>query len=159
MESANPLVSAVAPLLANDEVDWDAVLEQLTSHCDCPVGTVHLMDATGMLKLTAHRGLPPPVVEKVAVIPVGKGMAGIAAERKEPVQVCNLQTDDSGVVRPGAKLTQMEGSIAVPMMAGPDESQVVGVLGVAKPVAYEFTQEQADTLMAVGRRLARKIQG
>ena len=24
MESANPLVSAVAPLLANDEVDWDA---------------------------------------------------------------------------------------------------------------------------------------
>ena len=71
---------------------WVAILGRLLQHFDCVVGTVHLLDAgDGLLKLRAHQGLPPPVVDKVAVIPIGKGMAGIAAERREPVQVCNLQ--------------------------------------------------------------------
>ena len=109
------------------------------------------MGKDGALHLTADTGLPPPVREKVQVVPIGKGMAGIAAERREPVQVCNLQTDASGVVRPGAKLTQMEGSIAAPMLAG---DRLAGVLGVAKPVAYEFTAEQSELLMAVGKRIA-----
>ncbi|MEQ1631034.1 MAG: GAF domain-containing protein, partial [Planctomycetota bacterium] len=84
----------------------------------------------------------------------GKGMAGIAAERREPVQVCNLQTDASGVVREGAKLTRMEGSLAAPMLDG---ERLCGVLGVAKPVAYEFTDEQTAALMAVGRALAKHL--
>ena len=85
------------------------------------------------------------------VIPVGKGMAGIAAERKQPVQVCNLQTDDSGVARPSAKLTQMEGSLAAPMLVDGD---VRGVLGIAKPTAYDFSDAETDLLMAVGALLA-----
>ena len=118
-----------------------------------PVGTVHRLDDTdGMLHLEAQRGLPPPVLEKVQVIPVGKGMAGLAAERKEPIQVCNLQTDDSGVARPGAKMTQMEGSLAVPMLR---DGEVRGTLGVAKPSAYDFSEDETDLLMAVGAMIAR----
>ena len=49
---------------------WDAILGRLLQHFDCVVGTVHLLDAgDGLLKLRAHQGLPPPVVDKVAVIP------------------------------------------------------------------------------------------
>ena len=149
------LVSSIEPLLTEDQVDWSVVLDRLMTHFDCPVGTVHLMGEGGMLRMAAQRGLPPPVLDKVGVIPVGKGMAGIAAERKEPVQVCNLQTDESGVARPGAKMTQMEGSIAAPMLSG---DEVVGVLGVAKPVAYEFSKQQTADLMAAGRRLAERLQ-
>jgi hypothetical protein len=44
----------------------------------------------------------------VQIVPIGKG-TGLAAERKEPISVCNLQTDSSGDARPGAKATGMEG--------------------------------------------------
>lgn len=134
---------------------WPALLERVLAHFDCPVGTVHLLDpADGHLHLAAQRGLPPPVLDKVGVIPIGKGMAGIAAERREPVQVCNLQDDRSGVVRPGAKLTRMEGSLAVPMLDG---GALRGVLGVAKPVAYEFSPAETDLLLTVAARAARGL--
>jgi L-methionine (R)-S-oxide reductase len=133
---------------------WPDVVAALTKHFDCVVGTVHLMGTDGLLHLEAQRGLPPPVIDKVQVIPIGKGMAGIAAERKEPVQVCNLQTDTSGVVRQGAKLTQMEGSLAAPMLR---DGKVAGVLGVAKPVPYEFTAAEQQLLLDVGAQLAKRL--
>ncbi len=151
-QASHPLLDAVTALLDDAPTQWDDVLAALTQHFGCPVGTVHLLDeGDGMLHLKAQRGLPPPVLEKVQVIPVGKGMAGVAAERKEPVQVCNLQTDDSGVARPGAKMTQMEGSLAAPMLL---DGEVRGTLGVAKPSAYDFTEEETGLLMAVGALLA-----
>ena len=154
-QASHPLLEAIAALLDTPPVPWDDVLRALTEHFDCPVGMVHrLDDADGMLHLEAQRGLPPPVLEKVQVIPVGKGMAGLAAERKEPIQVCNLQTDDSGVAKPGAKMTQMEGSLAVPMLR---DGEVRGTLGVAKPSAYDFTDDETDLLMAVGAQIARAV--
>ena len=111
-------------------------------------------DADGMLHLKAQRGLPPPVLDKVQVIPVGKGMAGIAAERREPVQVCNLQTDDSGVARPGAKMTQMEGSLAAPMLKdGAVRGTAHGTLpvpapGTADPAAAPFAEDPSAAAAA-----------
>lgn len=131
---------------------FDAVLEKLLQSFDCQVGTIHSLDRdTGMLKLRARRGVPDVILDKVRLIPIGKGMAGIAAERKQAVQICNLQTDNSGVAKPMAKETKMEGSVAAPMLNG---GVLYGTLGVAKPVAYEFTQEEMDTLMSVGALIA-----
>ncbi|MBL9075955.1 MAG: GAF domain-containing protein [Planctomycetes bacterium] len=154
--SPHPLVLAVDTLLAQPAAaGWTALLDAVLRHFDCVVGTVHLLDRKdGLLHLAAQRGLPPPVLDKVAVIPIGKGMAGIAAERRAPVQVCNLQSDASGVVRPGAKLTQMEGSLAVPMLEG---AALRGVLGIAKPVAYEFSAAETELLLAVAARAATRV--
>lgn len=150
--ASHPLLASIKELMNTTPLPWHDVLEKLTAHFDCPVGTVHMIEASdGMLHLRAQKGLPPFVLDKVQVIPVGKGMAGIAAERKEPVQVCNLQTDDSGVARPSAKMTQMEGSLAAPMMDG---GEVRGVLGVAKPTAYDFSSDETELLMAAGSLLA-----
>ena len=151
-QKREPLLDAVDALLKRSPPPFDEILAKVLARFDCPLGTIHLLGAGGDLELKAHKNLPPPVVDKVKVVPIGKGMAGIAAERKEPVQVCNLQSDTSGVVRPGAKLTQMEGSIACPMLDG---ETVVGVLGVAKPVPYEFTKAETELLMAVGKTLAK----
>src|SRR5678815_5468871 len=104
MVEPHALVTTIANLLTAPSPPWADVLERVTAHFACPVGTIHLLDPRdGMLHLQAQRGLPPPVLDEVQVIPIGKGMAGIAAMRREPVQVCNLQSDASGVVRPGAK--------------------------------------------------------
>ena len=128
------------------------VLDRILAHFDCVTGTVHLLGDGGMLELLAQRGIPESILAMVTTIPVGKGMAGLAAERRKPVQVCNLQTDDSGDVRPGAKDTKMEGSVAAPMFDSAGE--LVGTLGVAKPTAYDFTDEEMALLEDLGRTIA-----
>ena len=151
--SSHPLITSITDLMDQTPLPWDEVLTRVTKHFECPVGTVHMIDSSdGMLHLRAQLGLPPFVLDKVQIIPVGKGMAGIAAERKEPVQMCNLQTDASGVARPTAKMTKMEGSLAAPMMV---DGEVRGVLGVAKPSAYDFSSEQTELLLAVGALLGK----
>jgi L-methionine (R)-S-oxide reductase len=106
------------------------------------------------LYLKAYQGIPEFLLPKMTVIPIGKGMAGVAAERQQPVQICNLQTDESGVARPSAKETKVEGSITVPMMLN---GRLHGILGIAKPVPYEFTSEEEETLMEIGEAISRKI--
>lgn len=136
----------------NADPAMDLVLGKLPEAFQCPVGTIHTVDAsTGMLKIRARRGIPDIILDKVRMIPIGKGMAGIAAERKQPVQVCNLQTDNSGVVKPGARDTKMEGSISAPMLLN---GKLYGTLGVAKPVPYEFSDEESGTLMDAGALIA-----
>lgn len=153
MSSPHPLLATVDSLLQQTPTPWATLLERVLAHFDCVVGTVHLLGTDGVLHLEAQRGLPPPVLDKVQLVPIGKGMAGLAAERREPVQVCNLQSDTSGQARPGAKLTQMEGSLAAPMLAG---GELAGVFGIAKPVPYEFTADEQQLLMDIGAAIARR---
>ena len=118
---------------------------------DCQAGTVHWLDAqSGMLKLAAHRNIPEAIVQLAATVPVGKGIAGLAAQNREPVSLCNLQTDTSGQARPAAKATGMEGSVAVPMLVAGD---LRGVLGVAKAAAHDWSDGEKALLLAIAARL------
>ncbi len=130
-------------------------LDTILGRLGCTVGTIHALDAaTQILELRAHRGIPGSIFERVRRVPVGKGMAGLAAERRMAVQVCNLQTDESGVARPAAKETGMRGSIAVPVLDG---EVLLGTLGVGKSAPYDFSEEEAALLgrlgVVIGRRL------
>lgn len=139
----------------NSAVDWQQLLVDIIKAFDCTTGTIHILDkGTGLLELKAHEGIPPSLLPKMNSIPIGKGMAGIAAERKEPVEMCNLQTDGSGVARPAARETKVEGSIAVPMLLNGD---LFGTLGIAKPVPYDFTEEETNDLMQIGEEMSRYI--
>jgi len=66
-------------------------------------GTVHLLESGGtVMHLLAATDIPPVVLDKIRQIPVGKGMGGVAVEKKQPVTTCNLQTDDAGgIIRQG----------------------------------------------------------
>ena len=46
----------------------------------------------------------------------------------------------------------MEGSIAVPMLVN---NELHGVVGVAKPITYEFSQAEVELLMQVGTLIAK----
>lgn len=132
------------------------VLDLLLAHFNCATGTIHLLEEkSGLLELATQRGIPEVVLDKIKMIPVGKGMAGVAAERREPVQVCNLQTDSSGVVRAGARDTKMEGSLAAPMLNG--EGALKGALGVAKPTSYDFSEHECELLMKAGTLIADRV--
>ena len=57
-------------------------------------------------------------VRATEVIPRGKGMAGLAWERDEIVSTCNLKTDETGDVRPGAKAVDAQAALAIPVRDG-----------------------------------------
>ncbi len=134
---------------------WNRLLTEILAAFDCSTGTIHTLDQDSqLLHLKAYQGIPEFLLSKMTVIPIGKGMAGVAAERKRPVQICNLQTDESGVARPSAKETKVEGSITVPLMLN---GRLHGTLGIAKSVPYEFTPEEENTLMEIGEAISRKI--
>lgn len=156
--SAPNLLQRIQDRLAQDGVNDQtllAILDEVLRHFECATGTVHDLDPdSALLRMRAQRGIPPQLLDRVQRIPIGKGMAGIAAERREPVQVCNLQTDSSGVARPAAKETRVEGSIAVPMLPG---GRLCGVLGVAKPVEYEFTAAETTELTAIANCLGEHL--
>ena len=147
------LIDVDAALQGSDPLD--AVLASTIRHLGAATGTLHLLHEDGDLHLTAHdEGIPPPVLERIRIVPVGKGMAGLAVERAEPVQTCNLQTDDTGDVRPGARQTGLRGSIVVPVFQG---EVAVGALGVGNVEEREFSDEEIALLIEVGRRIARSV--
>lgn len=147
--------TVIDALLKNETINWQEVLSTVISAFDCTTGTIHFLDEkSGLLKVQAHQGIPPFLIPKLSEIPIGKGMAGIAAERREPVEMCNLQTDDSGVARPAAKETKVEGSIAAPMMLN---GTLYGTLGIAKPVPYDFTKEEVSDLLTIGEKISAAI--
>jgi hypothetical protein len=91
-------------------------------------GTVHQREGNS-LRLLAAVNIPPPVITATLIIPAGKGMAGLALERKEPVQTCNLQTDRTGDVRPGARAVQAQAAVALPVFDA--NKEVRAVVGLA----------------------------
>lgn len=135
------------------ERDLASALDDVIDEFDCAAGTIHRAEDE-TLTLVAEEGMPDEVRDRMERIPFGKGMGGLAAERREPVQICNLQTDDSGVAEDGARATGLDGTIAAPML-GPDE-EVKGVLGVGKREEYEFDADEEAELLRVGRRIARR---
>src|SRR5258708_4231167 len=150
--SASPLPDAVEAALRSGAAD--EMLSATIRHFDCQAGTLHQVTAAGVLELIAHCGIPPPVVQIVRTVPIGKGIAGLAAQRLEPITICNLQTDVSGQARPGAKATGMEGSVAVPMLVN---GALRGVLGIAKATAYDWSSEETTLLMAIAARLGQRL--
>lgn len=130
----------------------DDVLRRVIGHFRADSGTIHLMEEDGQLHLrAASAGMPPPVLETIRVIPVGKGMAGLAVERGAPVDSCNIQTDETGDVRPGARATNLAGAIVVPIFRGSD---VVGALGIANRAERTFAPDEIDALIEAGRAFA-----
>jgi L-methionine (R)-S-oxide reductase len=91
-------------------------------------GTVHVRQGDELV-LTAHVNIPPPVAAIVRVVPKGKGMAGLAFERNTPVSTCNLKTDTTGDVRPGAKAVDANAAVAIPIHDA--TGSIRGVVGIA----------------------------
>ena len=149
MNTADHFAESVEKALASGVPQ--TVLDEAIRAFGCQAGTVHWLDAqTGLLKLAAHRNIPEAITQTIATVPVGKGIAGLAAERREPISLCNLQTDTSGQARPAAKTTGMEGSVAVPMLVA---GELRGVLGIAKANAYDWAEDEKASLLKIAARL------
>ena len=88
--------------MVDTQDDVDRWLQEFVRGNGGAAGTVHRVEG-GELVLQAAFNIPEPVRRVTARIPRGKGMAGLALERDQPVSTCNLKTDSTGDVRPGAR--------------------------------------------------------
>ena len=152
--------TAGVPELLVGQPDWHAVLVQVLNNFACVTGTLHRTDpTTGLLMLVTQHGIPPQVLPmllpKIDNIPFGKGIAGCAAQRKEAVQLCNLQEDLGGVAKPDAQKTNVQGALAVPVVGA--DGKVVGVLGIGKMQPYDFTEAEIADLNTVAALLAKTM--
>jgi len=129
-----------------------AFLETLLRNVDGVAGTVHEQRGED-LYLTAAQNIPPPVIAIVTHVPHGKGMAGVAQVSKQPVQTCNLQTDDSDAIKPGAKAVNAQAAIAVPVLD--EDGGVRAVVGVAWADERELDAKFEQSMMELAATLPR----
>ena len=132
--------------------ELNAWLEGFLAQHGATSGTIHLYQDGG-LRLAAAVNIPPPVQQVVAWVPRGKGMAGLALERREPILTCNLKEDQTGNVKPGAKAVDARAAVAIPV----DDAAggVRAVVGIAfleergfSPADLEQLQRSGPTLPA-----------
>ncbi len=136
-------------------IDWLALLHEILGEFSCQTGTVHriALDGSEHLTLVVQIGVPERLLEKISHIPFGKGIAGVAAATKQPVELCNLQQDLGPAAMPDARQTGVAGALAVAIFS-PCGEQVIGTLGIGKYVPYGFTEEEKIHLAAHAKRLA-----
>jgi L-methionine (R)-S-oxide reductase len=131
--------------MTDSEANLEAWLRTYVKQNGGVAGTVHLR-GDAALELKAAVNIPPKVVELVRAIPRGKGMAGLAWERDEPVHTCNLKTDATGDVRTGAKAVDANAAVAIPIHDA--QGQIRGVVGIAYMGERDITQQELDSLKA-----------
>jgi GAF domain-containing protein len=141
--------------LAAQPNSLEPVLRETLKLFASETGTIHRLDApTQLLQLVAQIGLPPPLLEVVKLIPVGKGIAGETVAKNRPVTICNLQTDTSGVAKPGAKQTGVGGAVCVPVRSG---EKIVGTFGIGTRREHEYSAAEINALQAIANSLAAQL--
>jgi signal transduction protein with GAF and PtsI domain len=139
--------------------DWKQILADILADFGCQTGTLHRTTPDGgSLALLCQIGVPESLTGKISLIPFGKGIAGAAAERKEPVTLCNLQQDLGGVANPDARKTGVSGSLAVPILTSEPDHQVLGTLGIGTSAPHTFSEAEIQRLNAAAREIARLFQ-
>ncbi len=156
----NDLTRQVETVLIQNP-DRDKALQEaiqlVLTHFQSETGTIHVLDtATQQLHLAAQVGLPPALLEVVKLIPAGKGIAGQTVERGGPVSICNIQKDESGVTRPGAKQTGVGGALCVPLR---QNLAIVGTLGIGTAREHEYTSAETQALEEVASVIAAHLAG
>jgi hypothetical protein len=73
-------------------------------------------------------------------------MAGLALERNAPVSTCNLKTDATGDVRPGARAVDAKAAVALPVRDSSGEVQAV--VGIAYPDERDLSDAHLAELTA-----------
>ncbi|WP_200302414.1 GAF domain-containing protein [Streptomyces adelaidensis] len=130
-------------VLKNSRREVDEWLAAFVARNGGFVGSVHLSEPAeeGEIVLVGSHNLPPSVRNGTAVIPIGKGMAGTAAQRRAPVVISDFQSDTTGVAVPGGRAVGSVGSLTLPVFDPADDTRLLAVVGLGFPERRDFTDE------------------
>lgn len=131
-------------------------LEEFLNEFDAVAGSVHEQRGED-LYLTAAKNLPQSLISAIAHVPRGKGMAGLAQVRKAPAQTCDLQTDNTGAVKPGAKAVNARAAIAVPVLS--PGGDVLAVVGAAWMTEGDISADREQAITQAAASLPVSVPG
>jgi len=124
----------------SDEAQQQTWLETFIREHQGIAGSVHRRSGPDELALVATVNIPEVVKNVVKTVPRGKGMAGLALERNAAISSCNIQSDSTGQVRPGARAVDAQAAVALPVQNS--DGEVRAVVGIA--FANERTLSDAE---------------
>jgi signal transduction protein with GAF and PtsI domain len=156
MDNLNEQIGSLLRKASDRDTALKNALDRVLTNFQSETGTIHLLEGEKqLLYLAAQVGLPPQLLEVVKTIPVGKGIAGQTVAQNKPVTICNLQTDSSGVAKPGAKQTGVGGALCVPMRKA---GRIVGTLGIGTMRPHQYTAEEMEQLEDIADSIAKLIE-
>jgi L-methionine (R)-S-oxide reductase len=152
MSQLREQLEAELKTISERDTAFEKALPLILNDFQSETATIHWLDAEKqLLQLGAQVGLPPQMLDVIKTIPVGKGIAGQTVAQNKPVTICNLQTDNSGVAKPGAKQTGVGGALCVPMYR---DEKIVGTLGIGTRRQHEYTPEETQRLQGIANLIA-----
>jgi L-methionine (R)-S-oxide reductase len=141
---------------ASRKARLEVLLGLVANYFEAATVTIHrALPDEESLELVGSLNLPEKLIPVTSYIPYGKGMAGLCAARREPVTVCNLQTDSSGCARPAARETGVAGALVVPIFG--KGRKLRGTLGIGKLGEHTYTQKEIESLSRFARLLVKAL--
>jgi signal transduction histidine kinase len=107
-----------------------------------------------VLKLVAHQGLAPEMVQAIDNLAVGEGFSGRVVVEDRPLIVHNLR-DDERLTRPLAGDTRLQALASFPLRAS---GKVLGTLFVLAPEGHIFSPEDVELLASIGHQVGSAVQ-
>ncbi len=154
METLFEIDRVVSQSLDLDEIFREALAKtiQVTS---TDAGGVYLLEEDGKkLKLKTSIGVSPDFSRAVSEMNVGEGVAGVAAQNKEPL-VTDIEHYPSRSLLPFLEKEGIVVLAGVPLMA---KGRVVGAMNLASRRRRTFTKEEIDLLASIGGQIGVAIE-
>ncbi len=145
---------------ASRSLELEGVLDQILSltlgALSMEGGAIHLLnEESGMLVLTASRGLSVHYCEEAQAIPVGEGFFGQVAETRTPLLVSDTHSADDVQVNRLASLEGARSLTSLPLIA---RDRAVGVMTLITRQPRVLTEPEITLLSAVGPQLGGAIE-
>jgi phosphoserine phosphatase RsbU/P len=157
MATTHPDIQPIEPLLlevadvVNTTLDLDTTLarvaELVRKVIDYEIFAILLLnEKTQELFIRFQVGYPREVAER-ARIKVGHGVTGLAAQRREPVLVGDVNQDEQYI----SGVPNVRSELAVPLIV---KNRLIGVIDIESPRPNNFTEEHKRLLTLIASRMA-----
>ncbi len=137
--------------VVNTTLDLDTILRRVAELVrrviDFEIFAILLLnEKTQELRIRFSIGHPPEVVEKTR-IPVGEGITGLAAQKREAVLINDVRNSPFYI----EALPQVRSELAIPLII---KNRVIGVIDIESPQPDHFTESHKRLLSVIASRIA-----
>jgi len=126
------------------------IVESIQHYMNLDVCSLYLVDEHGDMALLASRGRDPAAVGSVR-IPAGKGLVGLVAQSRHPVNIANADQHPAFYRVEKTREQRFSSFFGVPIVRS---GVVIGVLVAQSIEAREMSAEESAVLVTLGSQLA-----
>ncbi len=132
----------------------DKAMVKISATMDCPIVSIQILDKSGKkLRMIAHKGLSPAILEYSRELPVKHELMSQIIQSGEPVLISDVQENPSISSLPmRSTITQ---SAAAPIRT---KGKIVGILGIASEQPQPFSREDIALLTSIADHIGIAIE-